>query len=191
MTNIYFWCKMISNLIEILSVKYCTFALSSVSITRLWFYIQHEVLAYHWYHMHLYHSSDITQGDQVVIINWIFKKGYRQTSNTSRTKSQNLYGSRLVLGLSLRNPLSREWRCSWSSATGDDPTSSECSTTLLPTKVRLILEIWRYFLSKFQLKLFMTKAWVEMKMKSPFPRWMAVLNIKLTDHIPKTNIYVS
>ena len=30
---------------------------------------------------------------------------YRQISNTSRTKSQNVYVSRLVLQLSLRNPL--------------------------------------------------------------------------------------
>ena len=35
--------------------------------------------------------------------------------------------------------LSREWRCSWSSAAG-----SEWSTNLLPTKVRLILEVWRH-----------------------------------------------
>ena len=36
--------------------------------------------------------------------------------------------------------LSREWR----SLTGDAPTTSECSTILLPTEVRLILEVWRY-----------------------------------------------
>ena len=36
--------------------------------------------------------------------------------------------------------LSREWRCSWSSAdTGDAPTTSEWLTILLPNKVRLIL----------------------------------------------------
>ena len=29
--------------------------------------------------------------------------------------------------------------------TGDAPTTSELSTILLPTKVRLILETWRYF----------------------------------------------
>ena len=41
--------------------------------------------------------------------------------------------------------LSREWRCSWSSADiGDAPTTSELSTILLPTKVRLILEVLRY-----------------------------------------------
>ena len=40
--------------------------------------------------------------------------------------------------------LSREWRCSWSSADCDAPTTSEWSTILLHTKVRLILETWRY-----------------------------------------------
>ena len=44
--------------------------------------------------------------------------------------------------------LSREWRCSWSSAdtgpTGDAPTTSEWSTILLRTKVRCVLEVWQY-----------------------------------------------
>ena len=37
--------------------------------------------------------------------------------------------------------LSREWGCSW---TGDAPTTSGWSTISLPTKVRLILEVWWY-----------------------------------------------
>ena len=37
------------------------------------------------------------------------------------------------------------WRCSWSRPTGDAPTTSEWSTISLPTKLRLILEIWRFF----------------------------------------------
>ena len=44
---------------------------------------------------------------------------YRQFSNIRRTQSQNINVSRLVLQLSLSNPLmvlSWEWRCSWSSA---------------------------------------------------------------------------
>ena len=45
---------------------------------------------------------------------------YRKISNISHTKSLHLNNSRLVLHLSLPNPLkpvvSREWRCSWSSA---------------------------------------------------------------------------
>ena len=38
--------------------------------------------------------------------------------------------------------LSREWRCSWSSA---DRLGSEWSTVLLSTRMRFILEVWRYF----------------------------------------------
>ena len=33
--------------------------------------------------------------------------------------------------------------------TGDAPTTSECSTILLPTKVCLILKIWQYFKSSY------------------------------------------
>ena len=43
----------------------------------------------------------------------------RKTSSISRTKSQDLKVSCLILQLSLPNPLnpiSREWKCSWSSA---------------------------------------------------------------------------
>ena len=45
----------------------------------------------------------------------------------------------------LSQGLSRWWRCSWSSAdsVGDAPTTSELSTMILPTKVHLILEVWR------------------------------------------------
>ena len=39
---------------------------------------------------------------------------YRKISNISRTKSQNLNNSRLC-PIHLRQVLSREWRCSWSS----------------------------------------------------------------------------
>ena len=39
--------------------------------------------------------------------------------------------------------LSREWRCSWSSADRHAPTTSEWSTILFPTEVRLILETWK------------------------------------------------
>ena len=40
--------------------------------------------------------------------------------------------------------LSGEWRCSWSSAHRRAPTTSEWSTIKLPSKVRLVLETWRY-----------------------------------------------
>ena len=40
--------------------------------------------------------------------------------------------------------LSPEWRCSWSSANRRGSTTSEWSTSLLPSKVRVILAVWRY-----------------------------------------------
>ena len=61
-----------------------------------------------------------------------------------------------LLPIQWSQALSREWRCSWSSAdrrcsraepTGDDPTTSEWLTILLPTKVHFILETWRYILT--------------------------------------------
>ena len=61
---------------------------------------------------------------------------------------QNLNVSRLVLQLSLPNPLRAgdkwKWRCSWST-TGVAPTTSKWSTILLPTKVQLMSEVWQYF----------------------------------------------
>ena len=72
---------------------------------------------------------------------------YRQISNISHTNSPNLNVSRLAL----------VWTIHWSQVlienedvvgtapTGDAPTTSEWSTILLPTKVRLILEILRYY----------------------------------------------
>ena len=64
----------------------------------------------------------------------ILRTDYRQASNISRIKSKNVNVHRLVLQLSLTNPLkpkvlSREWRCSWSSA--------EWPTIVLPSNVRL------------------------------------------------------
>ena len=61
---------------------------------------------------------------------------YRKLSNISGTKSQNLDDFRLVLPLSLLNPLKtgvKETMKMW----------SEWSTNELPTKVRLILDTWR------------------------------------------------
>ena len=55
---------------------------------------------------------------------------YHKISNIRRTKSLNLIDSRLVLQL----------------PTGDAPTTSEWSTILLSTEVRLILETWWYIL---------------------------------------------
>ena len=67
-----------------------------------------------------------------------------ETCSIRRTKSQHLNVSRLVLLLPLPKPLkpvlSREWRCSWTWAA---PTTSEWLTRLLPTKVRLISNVWK------------------------------------------------
>ena len=77
---------------------------------------------------------------------------YREISNIRRTKSPNLIVPRLVLQLSLP-VFANKARCQvenedvvGAAPTGDAPTTSEWSTILLPTKVRLILETWRYSL---------------------------------------------
>ena len=74
---------------------------------------------------------------------------YRKTSSLSHTKSQNLNVSCLLLQWSLPNQ-SIEARYQvenedvvGAAPTGDAPTTSESSTILLPTKVRLILEVLR------------------------------------------------
>ena len=73
---------------------------------------------------------------------------YRQTSSISRTKSINLHVYRLVLQMSLPNPLKPDVKSKremyLSSADRQAPTTSEGSTSLFPTKVRLILEVWSY-----------------------------------------------
>ena len=69
--------------------------------------------------------------------------------NIRRTKSQNLNVSRLVLQLSFAPSIKA--RCEvknedvvGAAPTGDAPTTSEWSTILLATKVRLILEVWQW-----------------------------------------------
>ena len=53
-------------------------------------------------------------------------------------KKLKLFSSRLAVVFAQSIVLSREWRCSWSSAdTGDALTTSEWSTIELPTKMRL------------------------------------------------------
>ena len=72
---------------------------------------------------------------------------YRETFNIRDTKSQNVNVSRLVLQLSLPNPLKPEVENEdvvGAAPTGDAPTTSEWSKIVLPTKVRLKLEVWRY-----------------------------------------------
>ena len=74
---------------------------------------------------------------------------YRKISNIRRTKSPNLIVSRLALQLSLPNPMKSGVPVDnedvvGATPTGDAPTTSEWSTILLPTKMCLILETWRY-----------------------------------------------
>ena len=74
---------------------------------------------------------------------------YRKISNIRHTKSPNLNVSCLVLQLSLHNPMKPGVKLILkdvvgAAPTGDAPTTSEWSTILLPTKVRLILETWWY-----------------------------------------------
>ena len=73
---------------------------------------------------------------------------YRQTSNVSRTKSQNLNAFLLVSQLYLPiHSIEARFEVKYkdvvgAAPTGDASTTSGWSTILLPTKVRLILEVW-------------------------------------------------
>ena len=71
---------------------------------------------------------------------------YRKISSISRTKFQNLDVSCILLHLSSLNPLKPGVKFEnedvvGAAPTGDAPTTSELLTILLPTKVRLILEV--------------------------------------------------
>ena len=73
---------------------------------------------------------------------------YRQIANIRRTDSQNLTVS--LLHLQLSSDQSIETRCQienedvvGAAPSGDAPTTSEWSAILLPTQVRLILEVRR------------------------------------------------
>ena len=72
---------------------------------------------------------------------------YRKIFNIRHIKSQYLNDSRLVLQLFSQ---SIQARCQvkkedvvGAAPTGDDPTTSELSLSLLLTKVGLIIEVWR------------------------------------------------
>ena len=70
---------------------------------------------------------------------------YRTVSKVSRTKSQDLNDSRLVLQLSLPNlklGVGNE-DVVGAAPTGDAPITSEWSRIQMPIKARLILEVWR------------------------------------------------
>ena len=73
---------------------------------------------------------------------------YCEISNIRRTKNPNLNVFRLAVAFAQSN----EARCQvenedviGAAPTADAPTTSEWSTILLPTVVRLILETWQYF----------------------------------------------
>ena len=71
---------------------------------------------------------------------------YRKTSNTSHTKSQSLNVSCIPVQLFSHNPLKPGVKLInedvvGAAPTGDAPTTSELSTILLPTKVRLTVEV--------------------------------------------------
>ena len=72
---------------------------------------------------------------------------YRQIANISHTKSQNLNDFSPVFQffspIHWNQVLSRE-RCSWSSAERRCSNYIWAIINLLPTKVRLILDVWRY-----------------------------------------------
>ena len=74
----------------------------------------------------------------------------RKVSNIRHTKSQNLNDSRLVLEIVFTQSIEAGYKVEnhdedvvGATPTGDAPTTSEWSTILLPTKVRLVLETWR------------------------------------------------
>ena len=75
-------------------------------------------------------------------------KHYHKIPSISRIKSPNLNVSSLLLQWLLSNPLKlgvkfKNEDVVGAGPTGDAPTTSELSTILLPTKVRLILEVLR------------------------------------------------
>ena len=72
---------------------------------------------------------------------------YRKSSSISRTKSQNKCFSYPLAVVSTQSIEARCWVQNedvvGAAPTGDAPTTSEWSTILLPTEVRLILEVLR------------------------------------------------
>ena len=85
----------------------------------------------------LSYASNVSAGH---VVAYMLTFIYRQTSNISGIKYQNLNVFRLVSQLSLSNPLKPGVE---NDAVGVAPTTSEWPTILLLTKVRLVLEVWR------------------------------------------------
>ena len=115
---------------------------------------------------------------------------YRKISNIRCTKSPNLNAPRLVLQLSLPIPMKpgvtvENEDVVGAAPTGDAPTTSEWSNILLPTKVRLILEIWRYLIlmSHFIFRCYSNHSFQTLNpitlhvVVLPQPRWDSSVNI--------------
>ena len=90
--------------------------------------------------------QELSKYENVLLGHYAHRLIYRQISNISRAKSQNLNVSRLVLQLSVVESI--EARCQvanedavGAAPAGDALTKSEWSKILMPTKVRLILEV--------------------------------------------------
>ena len=75
-------------------------------------------------------------------------QSYRQTSIVrppNPETSMPLFSScNYLCAIHWTDVLSWEWRCSWSSADKRCSTTYEWSTMLLPSKMSLILDVWRY-----------------------------------------------
>ena len=111
-------------------------------------------------HSGVIHSSSLSDANlgMVCSITWETKRGqiqilqitYCQTSSISSTKSQHLNVSYLILHFCpiQWSPLGVKSRMKiylvGAAPTGDAPTTSEWSTSILSTKVHLILEVWQY-----------------------------------------------
>ena len=95
-----------------------------------------------------------TENKQIVEIQPRAKKMghlYRQISNISRSKSQNLNTKCFLSSLAIVFTQSIEARCQvgneglvGAAPTGDAPATSEWSTLILTSELPLILEFWRY-----------------------------------------------
>ena len=85
-------------------------------------------------------NRECTQGGQgYKVVLW--NHTYHQTSYIRGTLSLNVNVSRLVLQIYLLNPLNQGVNSSMKIPVGAAPTTSEWSTMLLPTEVRLIESI--------------------------------------------------
>ena len=147
------------------SMHWIIHSLYSVALWRLcWFCPYHPGFIHqHWGNLESWRMIPVRPSNPDHITTTQETHIYRQFSNIRRTQSQKINVSRLVLQLSLPNPLkpgvvSWEWRCSWSSVDrrcsnyiwvivrwfANDFHSWLRLKILLPTKVRLILGTLRY-----------------------------------------------